>query len=373
MDELDGVILSAIEEIAADKNSELSRAETEALLSRLWQRSFSSVAAVQEKILEQAFVRRGRGLTEAVYSDATERRRLYQYGFSPHVGRRFEEIAPKLRLILEDATQYGTATSQDRFEFFEQMGALLANDRGFGFRGRGTVADSALLADWQGALKWWMGLAGTVRPKPAELRGWQRFVSDNFEFRLGVAAGAVVAQAWSDGAGSALEVPSLEKWRETTGLPWFGFWARELLRWGTLDPFVAFTMAQGLAGTRGEADALKAEFAVWIRGLADKDSEDWIDPQRFLQWVRSRETSLEEDSASPRRIDVKLTGARGTLERYNVLPVQHQESVLWLDPAGFELAQSDQSVLVTASAYRDDFELSQIRGRWSVRRRFHAG
>lgn len=373
LDELDGVILSAIEEIATDKGSELSRAETEALLVRLWQCSFSSVAAVQEKLLEQAFVRRGRGLTEAVYSDAAERRRLYQYGFSPHVGRRFEEIAPKLRLVLEDATEYGTATSEDRFEVFEQLGALLANDRGFGFRGRGTVADNTLLADWRGTLRWWMGVAGAMGPKPAELRGWQRFVSDNFEFRLGVAVGAVVAQAWSDGAGSALDIPSLEKWRDTTGLPWFGFWARELLRWGTLDPFVAFAMAQGLAGTRGEADALKAEFADWTRGLADKDSEDWIDPQRFLQWMRSRETSPVEDSVKPRHIDVKLSGARGTLERYNVLPVQRQKSVHWIDPAGFELAQSDVSVLVTASAYRDDFELSRIRGRWSVRRRFHAG
>lgn len=373
LDELDGVILSAIEEIAADRNSELSRADTEALLARLWQRSFSSVAAVQEKILEQAFVRRGHGLTEAVYSDAAERRRLYQYGFSPHVGRRFEEIAPKLRLVFEDATEYGIETSEDRFKLFERLGALVANDRGFGFRGRGTVADTALLADWRGTLKWWMGLAGAARPKPADLRGWQRFVSENFEFRLGVAAGAVVAQAWSDGAGNALEIPSLEKWRDTTGLPWFGFWARELLRWGTLDPFVAFALAQGLAGTRGEAYALKAEFSVWMRDDPDKDSDDWIDPQRFSQWMRSREAPPLEGSTTPRRVDAKLSGASGTLEQYNVLPVQRQGSVHWIDPAGFELAQSDPSILVTASAYRDDFELIRSRGRWSVHRPFRAG
>lgn len=372
LDELDGVILSAIEEFAADKDSELSRAETEALLARLWQRSFSNVAAVQEKILEQAFVLRGRGLTEAVYKDATERRRLYQYGFSPHVGRRFEKIAPKIRRILEDATEYGAATSKDRFKVFERLGALVANDRGFGFRGRSTVADNALLADWRGALKWWMDLAGATRPKPDDLRGWQRFVSENFEFRLGVATGAVVAQAWSDGADNALETPSLEKWRDTTGLPWFGFWARELLRWGTLDPFVAFALAQGLAGTRDEADALKAEFAVWMDEDSDKDSEDWIDPQRFLQWMRSRETPSSEASATSRRVDAKLSGASGTLERYNVLPVQREDLVHWIDPAGFELAQSVPSVLVDASAYRDDFELSKSQGRWSVRRSFRA-
>ena len=47
-------------------------------------------------------------------------------------------------------------------------------------------------------------------------------------------------------------MPTLETWRATTGLPWIGFWFRELLRWGTLDPLVAFALAQGLARTRDE-------------------------------------------------------------------------------------------------------------------------
>jgi hypothetical protein len=63
----------------------------------------------------------------------------------------------------------------------------------------------------------------------------------------------VVAQAWSTGAGGAFAVPSLAEWKATTGLPWFGFWARELLRWGTHDPFVAFALSQNLAHTREAA------------------------------------------------------------------------------------------------------------------------
>src|SRR3546814_8671710 len=90
----------------------------------------------------------------------------------------------------------------------------------------------------------------SLDPDADALRGWQRFVADNLEFRLGVAIGAVVAQAWSDGAADAFAVPTLAEWKETTGMPWFGFWARELLRWGTHDPFVAFALSQGLAQTR---------------------------------------------------------------------------------------------------------------------------
>src|SRR3546814_18645157 len=72
----------------------------------------------------------------------------------------------------------------------------------------------------------------SLDPDADALRGWQRFVADNLEFRLGVAIGAVVAQAWSDGAADAFAVPKLAEWKETPGMPWVGFWAGELLSWG---------------------------------------------------------------------------------------------------------------------------------------------
>lgn len=77
-------------------------------------------------------------------------------------------------------------------------------------------------------------------------------MADNLEFRLG----AVVAQAWSGGAVDAFAVPTLADWKETTGMPWFGFWARELLRWGTHDPLVAFALPRDLAQSREAAAAL---------------------------------------------------------------------------------------------------------------------
>lgn len=370
LDELDGIILGLLEEVAADKGDHLTDAETEELLTKLWQRSFSNVAAVQEKILEKAIVRRGCALNESIYTDSAERRRLYQYGFSPHVGRRFEKIQPNLLLVLEKAGDYGSASAEERFDFFEQLGALVANDRGFGFRGRDTVTERALLDNWSDTLKWWMGIQGVVGPSPADLRAWQRFVSDNFEFRLGVVLGAVVAQAWSAGADDPLAVPSLDKWRETTGLPWLGFWARELLRWGTLDPFVAFAMAQGIAGTRNEAISLKREFVVWMQDLEEVDSDDWIDPQRFLKWMRGREKSATDRSAVPMSIKAKLSGANGTLVKYNVLPVQRSRTVHWIDPAGFELAASDTSVQLSKAAHRNDYVLSHGKDGWIVERRF---
>src|SRR3546814_9271173 len=72
------------------------------LLARLWSTTFSAVAAEQEAWLEEAFVQRGRGIVETVYPDVAERRRLYQYGFTPLVGRRFEAVAPQIRTLIEE-------------------------------------------------------------------------------------------------------------------------------------------------------------------------------------------------------------------------------------------------------------------------------
>ena len=131
-------------------------------------------------------------------------------------------------------------------------------------------------------LRWWMKIPGAEAPNPRILRAWQRFVSDNLEFRLEVGVAAVVAEAWSEGAGVAL-TPALSTWRATARLPWFGFWARELLRWGTLDPFIAFCLAQGLAQTREIASTLRPAFDTFLTAvLPNPITDDFIDPQQFL-------------------------------------------------------------------------------------------
>lgn len=372
LDELDGVLLTALEELAAAENRELTLAEVEGLLIRLWQRTFSSVASMQEQWFERAFIRRGQSVIGAVYSDPAERRRLYQYGLSPHVGRRFEAIAPRIQQIIEQAVGYGSSTSAQRLAVFESIGTLVDADRGFGFRARDTEMDAFLLRNWRGVLAWWLQGAETPSPDPADLRAWQRFVADNFEFRLGVAIGAVVAQVWTAGADDPLAVPSLEEWRETSGLPWFGFWARELLRWGTLDPFVAFALAQGLAGTRSEAALRRREFESWMESEYDDgiDADDWIDPQYFLRWQRHLATR-SEGHTPVRHIEARLTGTNGERTSYSVVPVRSREAVHWIDPSGFELAISAVSDDLD-HASRDDFELRSQRGNWRVHRTFRA-
>jgi hypothetical protein len=373
LDELDGVLLTAIEEIARAEDIAMTGARAEAHLVDLWRTTFTSAAAVQEAWLERAFVRRGRAIVETIYPDAAERRRLYQYGFSPLVGRRFEEVAPRVRELIAAATSYGEDDAEARIDVFEGIGELLAADRGFGFRVRQTDTDQALLRTWANVLGWWMHEPESLAPEADDLRAWQRFVADNLEFRLGVAIGAVVAQAWSTGAGDAFAVPSLAEWKAKTGLPWFGFWARELLRWGTHDPFVAFALSQNLAQTREAAAERRKEFDAWLNEeFEDIEPEDLIDPQLFLQWQgglprRERVTAADGPEA------VQLTGTNGRRQRYSVIPVENGAVIRWLDPAGFELARSDDILgEFPTRSIGNDYELRIGRRETAVHRTFSA-
>ncbi|MDU0815808.1 DEAD/DEAH box helicase [Pseudomonas aeruginosa] len=372
LDELDGVLLTAIEELAMAGEQADTAAKAEALLRRVWQFTFSKVVSAEEDWLERAFVRRGQGVVDSLYSDTDERRRLYQYGFTPHVGRRFERIAPEIREILDSALDYGSAAPQQRLGLFKRLGLLVSKDAGFGFRVRTSLTDKELLKNWESLLAWWMCMPGAKEPAAEHLRSWQRFVSDNLEFRLGVAIGAVVAQAWSSGADDPAPVPSLELWRETTGLPWFGFWAREMLRWGTLDPFIAFSLAQGLAGTREEARDLRQEFEDWMEeNYTDIEAEDWIDPQYFLNWQKSLSVSTKAP-ARPQRIEAQLTGTDGGRGTYRVLPLASREGIRWLDASGFELARTKAFEEVDGISHLDDFELQISRDAHSVCRVFRS-
>ncbi|WP_240654800.1 DEAD/DEAH box helicase [Croceicoccus ponticola] len=374
VDELDGILLTAIEEVAKAEEQEMSPARAEEHLAQLWSTTFSAVAAEQEAWLEEAFVQRGRGIVETVYPDAAERRRLYQYGFTPLVGRRFEAVALQIRALIERADRFGEDEATARIDVFEAIGDLVAADRGFGFRVRSTDTDQALLDRWADVLGWWMNEPDSVDPDADALRSWQRFVADNLEFRLGVAMGAVVSQAWSEGAADAFAVPTLAEWKETTGMPWFGFWARELLRWGTHDPFVAFALSQGLAQTREAATARRGEFEAWLEDELDEvASEDLIDPQHFLRWQLSLGRDVRDVFEDLPEL-VELTGTNGRRHRYNVIPARRDGHVRWIDPAGFELAQSDDIFdEFGPGAIHSDFELRTEGAEAQVYRTFVAG
>ncbi|MGO8063908.1 DEAD/DEAH box helicase [Rhizobium leguminosarum] len=369
IDELDGIILSAIEELQAIDPTQLTQAQIEAVLTKVWQNTFARVASAYEDWMEVAFIQRGRGLVATVYPDAAERRVLYSFGYTPCIGRRFRPAAERLLDILHYADSYGSMQDDDRLALFRQMGDVIAADRGFGFAVRDTVIGRALYARWYEVLAWWMSATGASQPPVDDLRAWQTFVADNLEFRLGVAIGAVVAQRWTEENRDPFATPALDTWKETADLPWFAFWAKELLRWGTLDPFVAFALSQGIARSRDDATPLKQDFLDWMDDREEPvgGDEDLIDPRNFLKWSRGRRTSPTERVVA-RSLRASLSGTAGARGKYSVIPIRGADGLRWIDPAGFELAVSaDSPTMLGSTMYGQDFELLTSEGPEIVR------
>jgi hypothetical protein len=360
LDELDGFLLAASEELAGIEHSGIDGARAETFLRDLWQRTFARVTAAEEAWLERSFVKRGRAFVERLYPDPQLRRRLYQYGFTPYIGRRFEFVAPQLIAELKGAVEYGAWTAEHRFALLVRLGERIRAEPGVGFRVRDTAGDKLLLTGWRSIMGWWMQLPGAEGPDAERLRSWQRFVAENVEFKLGVAVGAAVARAWGESA-DLLGTPTLDTWRATSGLPWIGFWFRELLRWGTLDPFVAFALAQGLARTREEASAQRPAFEAWLAQQAvDRNAEALIDPQSFLAWQRS--FIVPRDAAEGvRGIAAQLTTVDGRRGSYDVRPIIRKEGIDWIDAAGYSVARSPYSAaLLTGRPERHDFRLTAL-------------
>lgn len=367
LDELDGFVLAATEELALITEGAVDGPRAEEFLRGLWQRTFAHVALAEEDLLERTFIRRGRAFVERLYPNSEQRRRLYQFGFTPYIGRRFEPIAPLIVAELQGAINYGLMPSEERFQLFCRLAERMRGEHGLGFKARQTAGDEAILANWGGVLAWWMQRPGAAPPDPDQLRAWQRFVTENLEFRLGVAVGAAVAQAWGQNA-PPMEIPTLETWRGTSGLPWIGFWFRELLRWGTLDPFVAFALSQGLAKTREEAALLRPEFEAWLEvDEIEPAAETLIDPQQFLAWQRARTPAPGIADAIQGTVAV-LTGVDGRRGNYDVRPVVRADGIEWIDAAGFAVARSPTAAaLLTDRPERHDFSLAMEFGPRVVR------
>lgn len=363
LDELDGFLLSANEELSLLVTGQVDPAQAEAFLRSLWQRTFSYAATAEEAFMERCFIQRGRAIVETIYPDPALRKRLYHFGFTPHVGTTFDSVAPTIVAELKMWVEYGRMTAEVRYELFRRLAELLRSIPGIGFKANDTVRGRAILAAWETVLGWWMQRPGTSAPQPDDLRAWQRFVAENLEFRLGVAIGAAVAQVWGETAGD-LETPTLATWRETTGLPWIAFWFRELLRWGTFDPFVAFAQAQGLAKTREEADSLRPQFVGWLAAAGIvSDAESLIDPQQFVAWQRSLKASVSATTNPMTASVVTLTGVDGRCPSYSVRPIADAGGVTWIDPAGYLVATSPASrELVTDNPSRHDFSINRTFG-----------
>jgi hypothetical protein len=143
---------------------------------------------------------------------------------------------------------------------------------------------------------------------------------------------------------------SLEDW-PLTGLPWVVFWIKELITWGTLDPMAAYLLSRRLETTRNEAETAAKNY---YDTQSSSDPNEVLNALSIRNWVESRYSlAVPSDRIGPpAEIGVKpLRDFGAARQRYwRVIPIQKDDSIKWLDPAGYVLASSN-----LVNNWRDNF------------------
>ena len=277
LDSVDLILLAAIQEIEELRGAPLTPADLELHLKRVWSNSFARFASVEQERLGTFFVKRGMVIPERMYPEAARRRELYRLGLPPRKGAAFLATAAIIEERLRQLDSFPRWTGEERFDYIEKLADLVRQSNGFQFRTK--------VADWVEVLRWWLQAPKAREPKAEEVQSWLRMATSDFEYRLGTAVGTVLSSIWNRVRGDALEVPNLDQWRTATGLPWAAIWIREMLAWGTLEPLVAFLMANNRASKRQEALERLPDYHAWLVARdGTQIEEDIYHPQRLRSW-----------------------------------------------------------------------------------------
>jgi superfamily II DNA/RNA helicase len=358
LDTLDGLLIAAIQEIEQMHAAGLGAAELEAELSALWRRTYAYVAADEQDRLAQIWLGRGRAIRD-IYSDPVRRRQLYKTSLPPRSGSILLDRVESIRTTLLVGSDYADRTPEQQFQFVRAVIAHLSEVPAFRISTK-LGRKRKPFSDWEELLRWWLFKTSLKKqPKPNELRPWFAFVAENFIYRgnwgLGSLIGVLMDKGDSAGPVDAL---TLDDWPRS-GLPWIAFWLKELVSWGTLDPVAAFLLARGNARDRMQAEAEAQDYYAQLD--EETDPNDRLDPRRIRSWIETRRPSAPVRSA-PRDISLDVRLERPVREylvrQMNVLPLESEDALIWIDPAGYAVAHCDRPAGWDGQSSRYRFELS---------------
>lgn len=338
LDSLDGFLLGVIVELEQMEDAG-DPAGFEAALQGVWSRTFARITSERPEILSQFFSTRVRALRERIYPDAARRRALYRIGLPPRQAHELEEAAAGIAETLSRGVDYGAWDSDKRLRFIMDVAERISQQARFRFKTKAGRRN----ADWKQVLSWWLSpRTSEHRPDPAAVADWHRYVNDNFIYRLNWGLGCFFAKRISDLDQGQLQEFSIARWPEMD-LPWAAFWLKELITWGTLDPIAAHLLSHRMATTRVEAETIAGQYYEEVGG-ADSANE-FLDATVIRRWARAR----SPESPRTPRVETRTVplpailsrefGERGRSE-FRVLPIRMGDALVWVDPAGYELARS---------------------------------
>lgn len=340
IDALDQVILSAIAEVEAMADRELTTVELETCLQALWSASFASIAAVSEDQTGVQIRRRGHGVVRE-YNERRERKRLYMLGLPPARGKKFFDTAARLEAYMRGGDAFEAMDEVERASWLTGLVDLLRLDPALGFKDPGeSKRTMEIQENWKDHLSWWLGLQSTF-PTGEELRGVLRFVMEQFDFRTGVAVGAVLADVW-ERSGVESDATDLLVWHEVTGLPWVCYWVRDLLKYGTVSPVRAYLLARQRVFTRADAKTYEDQFIDWLDREGHTLPDETLRPVRIREWEQSVfSKDMEATILDQEHVAVELDEQfRGYSESLMAWPVVGPTETVWFEPGGYRIGSS---------------------------------
>jgi hypothetical protein len=338
LDSLDAFLIAAVQEIE-EIRGELPPSQLEGALTEIWQRTYAFAAAEDQDRLARVWLARGRAI-KVHYPDPVQRRRIFRTGLSPRSATVLFGLAENIRAKLSDGAAYARWAPEERFGFIRDVLALLSQVPSF--RIKEGFGPRRNFHPWPNLLRWWLAKTTlSAQPLPKDIPKWYDFVAGNFIYRGAWGLGSVIGlllDATDDG--QPVHALSISDWPRC-GLPWIAFWIKDLITWGTLDPVAAYLLARGNAIDRPHAEE---DATAYYRALPqDIDANDVLDPRTVLDWASSRCTRpTVTDSVRSFSVVVRLARAPGdyVVPVLAVWPLEDAGRIIWVDPAGYEVARS---------------------------------
>jgi len=340
LDSLDAFLLAAIHEVELLRNSEIEPDQMETELIRIWQKTYAFSSLQIQSRMERIFIARGKTIKRR-YPDPNFRRRVYRTGLNPTSANvlfdRTQEIVNKLR----EGDAYSRWNTEERLTFICDVFELLSEVPSFRISSK--LGARSNFSEWRKLIRWWFAKDKLpVQPLPKEITIWFDYVSQNFIYRGAWGLGALIGVMLDlDANGQPIRAIELDDWPRS-GLPWIAFWLKELITWGTLDPVAAFLLARNLALDR--PNAASAALAYYATLQIDTSANDILDPRSIRRWIAENFPPVQQRIAPIGSMPISVRLLRPpqdySIRRIGVRAMELQGGLLWIDSAGYRVAES---------------------------------
>ncbi|MGK5651364.1 hypothetical protein ACSNN6_11095 [Brevibacillus formosus] len=339
LDSLDGFLLTVLVEQEMMTDQPIESNDLEQYLIDVWRKTYAHYVMNQVEHWEKVFATRGQAVQEKIYPHVDTRRRLYRTSVAPRYGKRILDGYPVIKEHLVTGTNYPDWTIEERTLYIIETVKLISNLGKFkvpDIQGKGKDAPA-----WDEILTWWLNPTGSRRsPDKNKVADWVKFVKTQYEYKFNWGLGTVLALILDDVNEEVLQETSIDDWPKT-GLPWIVFWLKELINWGTLDPVAALLLAHGVEYTRSAAEMKARDY---YSTCTDISGDEILNPTRIKEWadqfIEKRFSVSSDYHAKEISVSLSRDFTKASISEWRVVPITSGDSILWIDPAGYELATS---------------------------------